>query len=121
MKTHIALILLVILAVFTLVWDNIERAHAATYAAKTVVIKPFNGETNVTVVFRDAKTGNIFNATDGTSTAATAWADGLRRVASSRDELGSMGAAGRRHLDEHFRFDDFVASYEALYRTVGAG
>ena len=46
----------------------------ATYAARNLVI-PFNGESNLTVVFREFGTGNIMK-TDGTCTAAITWSEG---------------------------------------------
>ena len=55
-------------------WMVPREAKAATYAARNLLL-PFNGESNLTVVFRDYATGNILK-TDGTCTAAITWTEG---------------------------------------------
>lgn len=67
------IVFLTIVSLIISVWI-VSSALAAEFAAKTLVI-PFNGETAVTVVFRDLNNGNLIDADDGTSTAATAWGD----------------------------------------------
>lgn len=68
-------ILVMVLACIGIWLTSTSSAATNDWPAKTLII-PFNGETALTVVFRDAKTGNIVHGTAGTSTAATTWDNG---------------------------------------------
>jgi len=54
---------------------------AKTYESKVLVI-PFGGEANLTVVFRQDKTGNILHATTGDCSASVTFANG--RITAAR-------------------------------------
>jgi len=95
-------------------WMVPREAKAATYDARTLVVKPFGGETALTVVFRDIKTGNVFK-TDGTSAADTAWADGefaASQHASSGDWVITFPATNFRTL--------YFSYYDAAVGAVTA-
>jgi hypothetical protein len=76
-------------------WMVPREAQAATYPTKNVVL-PFNGETNMTVVFRDFATGNVLNASTGACTAATTWGD------------GEFDSADTSEIDQHDISNDWV-------------
>lgn len=82
MKRHGKMILegiLILVFAFVSVWVCLTSTSSAdtssTWPTRTLII-PFNGETALTVVFRDAKTGNVVHGTAGTCTAATTWDSG---------------------------------------------
>jgi len=81
----IALLVIVglVLAAMAATWVvNVSEATATTrYASRTLII-PYGGQPNLTVVFRQDKTGNVLHATSGDCSASVTFAQG--RIAATR-------------------------------------
>lgn len=73
-KNKITLITIISISIILTMLAIATKLYAAEYATRTLVI-PFNGESALTIVFRNLDSGNLIDADDGTSTASTAWDD----------------------------------------------